>query len=830
MKPYLLTLVIVLYYCSTKANCLLQKVSIDQRTKSSQLIINGEVKNQHSFWNSDRTSIYTVSTVVVTDFLKGNSNTTIEVLTPGGEIDGKLLVVEPNAELKIGSKGIFFLKDNAMEINHSSKASKFEIFSLAQGFIEKNEATNSYKDPFDDYQNITAVANLITKTTGVTYKLTNSSSSRLTDNNTANSGSNPIDLSPNKISAGTGSILTIIGNGFGTRTGAATIQFRDANSTSSSTYSNIPDSSYIVSWTNTEIKVIVPGSSVMRQGGAGTGLVNIIHSSGAIMPSTNALTVSYNQFEYKKRRVTLINQNSLGGYTFTLNTDFNNNANAKASFLRAIDQWKCKTGVNVTIASTTSANVCSNQIDNLNTISFANASCALPAGTLGVTYSTYSLCTGSPIIPDGIDMVFNAASNFYFGTGAPTSGLYDFESVTLHELGHAFGEGHNSDGNEIMYPSIGNGMTKRTLNLYTDLENVADVITRSSNSTFNCGYAKFIPLTTACSAQTTTPVTASFITDKTVGCAPVTVSFTDKSAGTPTQWRWDIDNNGSTDYSTQNITHTFTTPGTYNVKLVALNSSSKDSIVKTAQITVAPALKANVEIGQNVSCNSGSNGTLVASSIGGNGVYSYTWNNNQTTATLTNLKASNYTVTIKDGYNCVATATKAITQPDVIKIGVTTQARTANIYNVSLDVTGGVAPYSYLLNNVAINVPNSTINDLTAGNYSVVVKDKNNCLQNASFSVSAPTAAIDAEKSIEELNIYPNPATTNVNINLSLKEYQDVYVSLYNLSGQTVFEEKYDNIREKQSNIDLSSLSNGTYILKFGLTDGNTFRKIVVNR
>lgn len=124
-------------------------------------------------------------------------------------------------------------------------------------------------------------------------------------------------------------------------------------------FASIPDSSYIVSWTNTEIKVIVPGASANRRGGAGSGTFNVILSNGVSLSSNSPLNIAYNQFEYKKNKISLIDQNGIGGYTFTLNSDFNNNTAAKASFIRALDQWKCKTGVNVTINNTTTANSCS---------------------------------------------------------------------------------------------------------------------------------------------------------------------------------------------------------------------------------------------------------------------------------------------------------------------------------------------------------------------------------------------------------------------------------------------------------------------------------------
>jgi PKD repeat protein len=827
MKLQLLLIAVFCYFISD-ANCLLSKVSIDERTHNSSLIINGKVKSKHSFWNEEKTCIYTASKIEIFNILKGNSTSFIEVITPGGEVDGKLIVVEPNANLNINDEGIFFLKENNIDIQSTSKLPKYEIYALAQGFIGHDKNTNTYSDPFQEYSNIFAVAQLISKTTGVDYVISDITNNRLIDNTYANSDDNIISLSPSRISAGTGSILTITGNGFGTKTGLANIQFRNANSTSFTNYTNLPDSNYIVSWTNNEIKVIVPGSSFMGQAGAGTGLVNIIHSNGSVITSNSPITITYNQFEYKNRRISLHNQNGIGGYTFTLNENFNNNQAAKATFIRAIDQWKCKTGVNVTLNENTTLNSCSNLNDHLNSISFSTSGCSLPAGTLGITYTSYILCSGSPVIFDGADIVFNANTNFYFGNGVTPSNAFDFESVVLHELGHAFGEGHNSETTDVMYPVLTNGVAKRVLNVYSDLDNIINVVTRSTSNSY-CGLQKLISIHTPCIMQVIQPVTASFISDKTTGCTPLTVNFTDKSSENPTQWKWDIDNNGTIDYTSQNISHTFTTAGTYNVKLIASSATSTDTIVKIAQIVVAPALKASIEISQNISCHNGNNGSLIVTPTGGNGNYSYTWNNNHTQSTLHNINAGVYTVSLKDGYNCVATASKTISQPDPIQLNITSEAINANQFNANVQVSGGVAPYIFLLNNNIVSLLNNQIKNIVSGNYSVIVKDNNNCIQNASFSVSMPTSAIDIDKKFDALDVFPNPAANQINLHFSLLEYQNLSLELLDITGQTVFSDIYEHTKEKQSLIDVSNLPNGTYLLKFGLTEGNTFRKIIVN-
>ena len=84
----------------------------------------------------------------------------------------------------------------------------------------------------------------------------------------------------------------------------------------------------------------------------------------------------------------------------------------------------------------------------------------------------------------------------------------------------------------------------------------------------------------------TTPV-ANFSASVTSGVAPLTVNFTDSSTNSPTSWAWDIDNSGTTDYTTQNPTHVYTSTGTYSVKLTASNSSGSDQEIKTSYIVVS---------------------------------------------------------------------------------------------------------------------------------------------------------------------------------------------------------------------------------------------------
>jgi PKD repeat protein len=82
----------------------------------------------------------------------------------------------------------------------------------------------------------------------------------------------------------------------------------------------------------------------------------------------------------------------------------------------------------------------------------------------------------------------------------------------------------------------------------------------------------------------TNPI-ADFIIDANATCAgSLTVHFTDTSLKPNASWAWDIDNNGSTDYTTQNPTHTYASPGVYSVKLTT--NSGNTSVTKQDLILV----------------------------------------------------------------------------------------------------------------------------------------------------------------------------------------------------------------------------------------------------
>ena len=76
----------------------------------------------------------------------------------------------------------------------------------------------------------------------------------------------------------------------------------------------------------------------------------------------------------------------------------------------------------------------------------------------------------------------------------------------------------------------------------------------------------------------TAPLNAAFTPDKTSGVFPLTISFNDRSTGSPSTWSWDFgDGTTSTD---QSPSHTYTAAGKYNVSLSISDGTNSDSTTK----------------------------------------------------------------------------------------------------------------------------------------------------------------------------------------------------------------------------------------------------------
>jgi hypothetical protein len=146
-----------------------------------------------------------------------------------------------------------------------------------------------------------------------------------------------------------------------------------------------------------------------------------------------------------------------------------------------------------------------------------------------------------------------------------------------------------------------------------------------------------------------------------------------------------------------------------------------------------------------VSCNGGNDGQIeVTSAIGGTGAISYSINGTtyQSGTTFSGLTAASYTVYAKDVANCVTTVTVTVTQPSAVGATVTVTNPTCNGGSngtITANGTGGVGGYAYSLDNQDYQTT-GYFSELTAGSYTVYVRDENGCAYTTNVTINQPTA------------------------------------------------------------------------------------------
>ncbi len=192
---------------------------------------------------------------------------------------------------------------------------------------------------------------------------------------------------------------------------------------------------------------------------------------------------------------------------------------------------------------------------------------------------------------------------------------------------------------------------------------------------------------------------------------------------------------GTLQYSLDGVD--FQTSGTFsNVSAGIYPVTVKDATgctrVLSVTITEPAALSISAK-GIATSCNGGNDGKVeVTSASGGIGTLTYSLNgvNYQSGTTFSGLVAGNYTVYAKDIANCTATTSVTVGQPAAIGITTFITDASCNGFNngsITVIATGGAGKYMYSMDGVNYQ-PTNVFAELSARNYTVYVKDQNNCV------------------------------------------------------------------------------------------------------
>lgn len=486
--------------------CLLLPLGPAERVAAAPLIVEAQVLDARGEWDARHQRIFTRQRLRVFRVLKGALPDTaaLPLLVEGGQVGlNREELTNTLRPLPPGRQGIFFL----MPAPWPGLAPAWAAYASSQGVISFDLTQNTAAEPARPYASPAVALAQTARLCAQPAQLLRPNlalaaaeqraAARAAGGATQRAQAAVISsFSPSLATAGTGTVLTIVGSGFGSSRGSGGVDFRNADD-GGATATRALARDYL-SWSDTRIQVRVP--SLATDGHpAGTGSLRVTTADGSAADTATPLTILYalaninntsNAFVDRPNHVAT---NGAGGLNFQLAPNFRVNAAAVAAWQRALAQWRCRTGINWALGADATASTIA--LDQTNVVAFDDGS--LPARVLGRTSTYYAGCYNAQgevvFYAQEIDQQFTTNLAFQFGPALATAGQYDFESIATHELGHAQQLSHLIRPGAIMHYAIAAGANLRTLNPASDVAGGRLVLRTRSFRQRGCGGPALLP-------------------------------------------------------------------------------------------------------------------------------------------------------------------------------------------------------------------------------------------------------------------------------------------------------------------------------------------------
>ena len=203
----------------------------------------------------------------------------------------------------------------------------------------------------------------------------------------------------------------------------------------------------------------------------------------------------------------------------------------------------------------------------------------------------------------------------------------------------------------------------------------------------------------------------------------------------------------STDYNfsngmTTNTDGVFTmlAAGNYIVTISEQANPMCASVCNVA-ITEPESLTCVATLNADVSCNGLSDGSATVVAAGGTALYTYAWDNGETTATATMLNAATHTVTVTDANGCATICEVIVSENPPVTCTATVDAHVscngASDGSLVIGATGGDGVYEYDLDGTLLQTF-GVFGGLPAGSYTLTLSDANGCSSTCTATITEP--------------------------------------------------------------------------------------------
>ncbi len=263
--------------------------------------------------------------------------------------------------------------------------------------------------------------------------------------------------------------------------------------------------------------------------------------------------------------------------------------------------------------------------------------------------------------------------------------------------------------------------------------------------------------------------------------------------------------------------------GTYSVTVTDANGCTAQALA-TVGNSGGPTVTINTT---DASCNGTCDGAATATATGGTPPYTYLWSpGGQTTASISNVCAGSYTVTVTDANGCVVNASATISEPAAFGItGSTTDEMQGGDGAVDITVTGGTTPYSFAW--TPGGQTTEDISGLTAGSYTVTVTDANQCVSQPETFIVGTQVGITGLGLEQGISIYPNPTEGEFMLEVLTALSGELQVKVTDVRGRLLHHTTVNVSGAHRQRIDLTHEENGMYFIHVMSGEEQVVRKVM---
>ena len=263
-------------------------------------------------------------------------------------------------------------------------------------------------------------------------------------------------------------------------------------------------------------------------------------------------------------------------------------------------------------------------------------------------------------------------------------------------------------------------------------------------------------------------------------------------------YQWDAEANNQTTATATNLTS-----GTYVWSVTnAGGCVINDSVTL---VDLYPAIVVNSSY-TDITCFGSSDGTATLMSSGGAGTLTESWG----ALNPAGLPEGTHTYTVTDSLGCTYVDSVTISEPAEMMLSANvTDEMIGNDGAIDLTVTGGVGPYTFAWDHGDLN---EDLNNLPGDStYIVTVTDINGCEDSLHVFVGSQVSISESADGMNVI-VQPNPNMGLFNVAIESNNVNNLRLEIYNPTGQLIRSTTVSG--NSTTNIDLTDVSNGLYILK----------------